>query len=105
MVAAIEHSAASMPTGCTPPGSATAASWPTPWPAYRIFAAIGPDSATELAPCPDPAPASVIAVHGTADKNIPYSRRRGGRDRRIDGPAVPAVSAAWRRTDGCAAPR
>jgi polyhydroxybutyrate depolymerase len=70
----------------------------------RIFAAIGPDSATELGPCPDPAPASVIAVHGTADKNIPYDGGLGGGFARIDGPAVPAVSAAWRRTDGCAAP-
>ncbi len=41
-----------------------------------IFAAIGPDSATELGGCPDPATLSVIAVHGTADKNIPYARRR-----------------------------
>src|SRR5258708_599033 len=32
-----------------------------------IFAAIGPDSATELGPCPAPAPISVIHVHGTAD--------------------------------------
>ena len=32
-----------------------------------IFAAIGPVSATQLSPCPDPAPISVIAIHGTAD--------------------------------------
>ena len=36
-----------------------------------IFAAIGPDSATELGSCPDPATASVIAIHGTADRTSP----------------------------------
>jgi polyhydroxybutyrate depolymerase len=69
-----------------------------------IFAAIGPDSATELGDCPGPAPVSVIAIHGTADKNIPYDGGAGDGIAHIDGPAVPAVIASWRRTDRCAAP-
>lgn len=69
-----------------------------------IFAAIGPDSATELGGCPRQAPASVIAVHGTADKNIPYAGGEGDGTAHIDGPAVPAVNASWRRADSCAAP-
>ena len=69
-----------------------------------IFAAIGPDSATELGGCPDPAPTSVIAIHGTADKNIPYNGGEGDGTAHIDGPSVPAVNASWRRTDHCAAP-
>jgi polyhydroxybutyrate depolymerase len=69
-----------------------------------IFAAIGPDSATQLAPCSDPARVSVIAIHGTADKNIPYNGGPGDGPGNIDGPPVPAVNAAWRRTDGCAPP-
>jgi len=69
-----------------------------------IFAAIGPDSATELGGCPDPAPVSVIAIHGTADKNIPYNGGEGDGSAHIDGPSVPAVNAAWRRADGCAPP-
>ena len=69
-----------------------------------VFAAIGPDSATQLGDCPDPAPASVIAIHGTADKNIPYDGGRGDGPGRIDGPPVPAVNAAWRRADHCAPP-
>jgi polyhydroxybutyrate depolymerase len=69
-----------------------------------IFAAIGPDSATELGGCPDPAATSVIAIHGTADKNIPYDGGEGDGVAQIDGPAVPAVNASWRRTDRCAAP-
>jgi polyhydroxybutyrate depolymerase len=69
-----------------------------------IFAAIGPDSATELGGCPDPGPISVIAIHGTADKNIPYAGGEGDGTAHIDGPSVPAVNAGWRQTDKCAAP-
>ena len=69
-----------------------------------IFAAIGPDSATELGGCPSPAPTSVIAIHGTADKNIPYDGGEGSGVAHIDGPAVPAVNASWRQTDRCAPP-
>jgi polyhydroxybutyrate depolymerase len=69
-----------------------------------VFAAIGPDSATELGDCPDPAPVSVIAIHGTADKNIPYNGGPGDGPGHIDGPSVPAVNAAWRRVDQCAPP-
>ena len=69
-----------------------------------VFAAIGPDSATELGDCPDPAPTSVIAIHGTADKNIPYDGGKGSGVAHIDGPAVPAVNASWRQADHCAPP-
>jgi len=69
-----------------------------------VFAAIGPDSATELGSCPDPKPISVIAIHGTADKNIPYNGGEGDGFAHIDGPSVPSVNASWRRTDHCAAP-
>jgi len=70
----------------------------------RLFAAIGPDSATELAPCPDPAKLSVIAIHGTADTRIPYNGGTGQGVAHIDGPSVPSVNAAWRRADGCGQP-
>jgi polyhydroxybutyrate depolymerase len=69
-----------------------------------IFAAIGPDSATELGPCPHPAPLSVIHIHGTADKYIPYQGGTGAGKAAIDGPAVPALNATWRRIDRCTAP-
>jgi polyhydroxybutyrate depolymerase len=69
-----------------------------------IFAAIGPDSATELGSCPSPARISVIHIHGTADKNIPYHGGRGDGVAHIDGPPVPALNATWRRLDRCAAP-
>jgi polyhydroxybutyrate depolymerase len=68
-----------------------------------IFAAIGPDSATELGSCPAPAPLSVIHIHGTADKNIPYQGGEGDGPGHIDGPSVPALNARWRAVDRCAA--
>jgi polyhydroxybutyrate depolymerase len=70
-----------------------------------IFAAIGPDSATEMGSCPSPAPVSVIHIHGTADKFIPYDGGPGVGSGRIDGPAIPALNATWRAIDRCAAPR
>jgi len=69
-----------------------------------IFAAIGPDSATELGSCRAPAPISVIHIHGTADHNIPYDGGPGDGVGHIDGPAVPALNASWRRIDRCAGP-
>ena len=69
-----------------------------------LFAAIGPDSATELADCPDPAPTSVIHVHGTADQTIRYEGGVGDGVAHVDGPPVPTVNAHWRQVDSCAAP-
>jgi polyhydroxybutyrate depolymerase len=69
-----------------------------------IFAAIGPDSATELGGCRAPARPSVIHIHGTADQNIPYNGGPGGGVAHIDGPAIPALNASWRQIDRCAAP-
>ena len=69
-----------------------------------IFAAIGPDSATQLGSCPAPAPVSVIHIHGTADKYIPYNGGKGVGSGRIDGPAIPALNAFWRGVDHCAIP-
>jgi polyhydroxybutyrate depolymerase len=61
-----------------------------------IFAAIGVDSATELATCPHPAPISVIHIHGTADHILPYHQPP-----EYD---VPRINATWRRIDHCGAP-
>ncbi len=69
-----------------------------------LFAAIGPDSATRLGPCPHPAPISVIQIHGTADTKVPYLGGQGDGSAAIDGPSVPSVVAGWRTTDGCPAP-
>ena len=69
-----------------------------------VFAAIGPDSATELGSCPAPRPLSVIHIHGTADTSIPYQGGEGEGVAHIDGPSVPSLNARWRAIDRCAAP-
>jgi polyhydroxybutyrate depolymerase len=69
-----------------------------------VFAAIGPDSATELGGCPSPHPLSVIHIHGTADKRVPYQGGEGEGVAHIDGPSVPSLNARWRDIDRCAAP-
>ena len=69
-----------------------------------VFAAIGPDSATELGNCPAPHPLSVIHIHGTADTRIPYEGGEGQGVAHIDGPSVPSLNARWRGIDHCAAP-
>jgi len=67
-----------------------------------IFAAIGPDSATMLDPCPAPHPTSVIHIHGTADKLVPY--HGGNASSAVNGPPVPDVNAFWLKADQCGAP-
>lgn len=68
-----------------------------------LFAAIGPDSATQLT-CPSPHPTSVLHIHGTADRMIPYDGSPGAGVAHIDGPPVPDLNAFWRNVDQCADP-
>lgn len=67
-----------------------------------IFAAIGPDAATQLNLCGSPRPTSVMAIHGTADALVPYKGGQGFSV--INGPSVPDVNAFWRNVDRCSAP-
>ena len=53
------------------------------------YAAIGPDSATQLDACESPHPTSVMHIHGTADRLIRYGGGPGMGVAHIDGPAVP----------------
>jgi polyhydroxybutyrate depolymerase len=69
-----------------------------------LFAAIGPVAATQLGDCPSPAPVSVVHVHGTADKAIPYGGGRGQGVAHIDGPGAPEVISSWRTVDRCGEP-
>jgi polyhydroxybutyrate depolymerase len=69
-----------------------------------VFAAFGPDSATQLGPCPSPRPVSVLHIHGTADRLIPYNGGPGAGFAHIDGPSVPDLNAFWRNVDQCAPP-
>jgi polyhydroxybutyrate depolymerase len=68
------------------------------------FAAIGPDSATQLDACATPHPTSVMHIHGTADRLIRYDGGPGAGVARIDGPPVPDLNSFWRGVDECQAP-
>ena len=69
------------------------------------FAAIGPDSATQLDKCGTPHPTSVMHIHGTADPRIRYDGGPGSGVATPDGgPSMPDLNAFWRNVDGCAAP-
>ncbi len=69
-----------------------------------LFAAIGPVSGTQLDPCRSPHPVSVMAIHGTADPNIPYGGGEGHGYAHINGPPVPELNAFWRKVDRCQPP-
>ena len=64
-----------------------------------IFAAIGPDSATQLDACASPHPTSVIHIHGTADRLVPYDGGQGASF--VNGPSIADVNAFWRNVDHC----
>ncbi len=70
--------------------------------ATDIFAAIGPVAGTQLNACRAPRPTSVIHVHGTTDRLVPYNGGQGFSV--INGPPVPEVNAFWRNVDRCGAP-
>jgi len=67
-----------------------------------VFAAIGPDAATQLDPCRSPHPTSVMHIHGTADPLVPYNGGQGFSV--INGPSVQAVNTFWRHVNQCGAP-
>jgi polyhydroxybutyrate depolymerase len=69
-----------------------------------LFAAVGPDSATQLDPCSSPHPTSVMHIHGTADRLIRYNGGPGDGLSRVDGPPVPDVNQFWRNVDHCGDP-
>jgi len=70
----------------------------------ELFAAIGADSATLLGDCRSPHPLSVLAIHGTADHNIPYDGGEGSGFAKIDGPSIPSVNQLWRAAEACGPP-
>jgi polyhydroxybutyrate depolymerase len=70
----------------------------------NLFAAVGPDSATQLDPCLAPHPTSVIHIHGTSDRLIRYNGGEGEGSSRVDGPPVPDVNQFWRNVDHCGQP-
>ena len=81
--------------------------------AYRMaceapipIAAIGPVAGSLLVPCTAPrGPVSVIAVHGTADQNVPINGGYGTKGvTHTDHLSVAASLARWKAVDRCADP-
>jgi polyhydroxybutyrate depolymerase len=68
-----------------------------------VFAAIGPDAATQLEACPAPRPTSVLHIHGTDDRLIRYDGEPGTAVN-IKTPTPPDVNAFWRTVDQCQPP-
>ncbi|WP_431235229.1 extracellular catalytic domain type 1 short-chain-length polyhydroxyalkanoate depolymerase [Mycolicibacterium psychrotolerans] len=68
-----------------------------------LFAAIGPDAATQLAACPAPRPTSVLHIHGTEDRLVRYDGQPGTA-LPIATMTPPDVSAFWRNVDHCEPP-
>jgi polyhydroxybutyrate depolymerase len=69
-----------------------------------VFAAVGPDSATQLNPCRSPHPTSVMHIHGTADRLVRYDGGPGAGFAHINGPPVADLNVFWRNVDQCGAP-
>jgi polyhydroxybutyrate depolymerase len=78
--------------------------------AYRLacdtdtFAAIAPVAGTMLGDCPNPAPISVMHVHGTADTTVPYDGQSGAAVAAFTGVSIPDLVARWRGVDRCGGP-
>jgi polyhydroxybutyrate depolymerase len=78
--------------------------------AYRMaceatisIAAIGPVAGTLVAPCPHPKPMSVLAIHGLADRNVPFAGGNGSGEVR-DVQSVTASLRVWTAADRCEPP-
>lgn len=67
-----------------------------------VFAAIGPDAATQLDPCGSPRPTSVLHIHGTDDRTVRYDGGPGTGIAGIDGPPVPELISFWGSVGQCA---
>lgn len=71
----------------------------------HVFAAAASVAGAQMVPCTDPTPISMLHIHGLADSHVPFD---GGPGHGLGNvPAHPPVAdtiAAWRQTDGCAAP-
>ena len=69
-----------------------------------IFAAIGPVEATQIVPCPNPHPTSVMHIHGLADDVVKFGGTPKSERFPVDGPPVADVIAFWRRVNRCEPP-
>ena len=70
-----------------------------------VFAAVASVAGAQMVPCADPAPLSVLFVHGLADTHVPMDGSPGnGRGKVPAHPPATDTLAAWRSVDSCASP-
>lgn len=69
-----------------------------------LFAAIAPVAGTIVTACDDPAPVSVLEIHGLDDGSVRMDGEPGGGVATVDGMPVQDVVDLWRTVDSCDAP-
>ncbi len=69
-----------------------------------LFAAIAPVAGTIVTTCDDPAPASVLHIHGQDDGSVRMDGKPGDGVGDVDGMPIADVNALWRQADGCGRP-
>jgi polyhydroxybutyrate depolymerase len=69
-----------------------------------LFAAIAPVAGTIVTACGDPAPASVLHLHGLDDGSVRMDGAPGDGIGDVDGTPIADVNALWREADGCDEP-
>jgi len=69
-----------------------------------VFAAIAPVAGTIVTDCVDPAPTSVLHIHGAADEMVRMDGERGAGAAHVDGMPIADVAALWRDADDCPDP-
>jgi polyhydroxybutyrate depolymerase len=70
----------------------------------EVFAAIAPVAGTIVTACDDPAPVSVLHVHGADDASVRMDGEPGTGVGEVDGMPVADAIALWREADACDAP-
>lgn len=67
------------------------------------LAGIGPVAGSLLTDCPNPHPITVVAIHGTADENVPINGGVGAKSRtHVENPSLAQTLAPFIAADGCA---
>ncbi len=71
----------------------------------KVFAAIAPDAGAQMVSCDNPAPTSVLHIHGLADTHVPLDGSPGnGLGKVPEHTPIDEVLAGWRKVDGCDQP-
>lgn len=69
-----------------------------------LFAAIAPVAGTLVTTCDDPAPTSVLHLHGLDDGSVRMDGEPGDGIGDVDGMPIADLNALWRAADGCGEP-